>query len=66
MRGFDDHALWAPCFQDYFSCPQLTKADLKKSVNSIPGYISRCEYLFVLCPATWPKKLPFSDGFDMF
>lgn len=35
---------------DYFSCPQLSEEDLEKSVDSIPGYITRCEYLFVLCP----------------
>lgn len=35
---------------DYFSCPQLSEEDLKRSVDSIPGYITRCEYLFVLCP----------------
>lgn len=36
--------------EDYFSCPQLSEADLKKSVDSIPGYVARSEYLFILCP----------------
>ncbi|OLQ12115.1 hypothetical protein AK812_SmicGene3937 [Symbiodinium microadriaticum] len=36
---------------DYFSCPQLEKNhDFHKAVDSIPGYIGRCEFFFVLVP----------------
>ena len=36
---------------DYFSCPQLEKShDFHKAVDSIPGYIGRCEFFFVLAP----------------
>ncbi|CAE7290291.1 ANKRD50 [Symbiodinium sp. CCMP2456] len=36
---------------DYFSCPQLEKnCDFHKAVDSIPGYIGRCEFFFVLVP----------------
>ena len=37
--------------EDYFSCPQLSRKDLASAVQSIPGYVARCDYLFVLCPA---------------
>ena len=41
--------------EDYFSCPQLCKKDLASAVQSIPGYVARCDYLFVLCPASKPE-----------
>ena len=36
---------------DYFSCPQLDKNhEFQQAVASIPGYIARCEFFFVLVP----------------
>ena len=35
---------------DYFSCPQIEKKDLPKAIDSIPGYIARCAFFFVLAP----------------
>ena len=42
----------APLFlwYDYFSCPQIEKKDLPKAIDSIPGYIARCAFFFVLAP----------------
>ena len=42
---------------DYFSCPQLeikpsdqADSDLQKAVDSIPGYVCRAKFFFVLAP----------------
>ncbi|OLQ12099.1 putative TrmH family tRNA/rRNA methyltransferase YacO [Symbiodinium microadriaticum] len=36
---------------DYFSCPQLEKSEsFHKAVDSIPAYVARCAFFFVLAP----------------
>ena len=37
-------------------------AQLKKAVDSIPGYIEYCEHFIVLCPARKHKDLKLKDG----
>ena len=61
----------APLFiwYDYFSCPQLERSSLTNSpesgqrsklaraIDSIPGYIARCKFFFVLCPVVESTSL---------
>eukprot|EP00435_Cladocopium_sp_Y103_P055120 s731_g18.t1 len=38
---------------DYFSCPQLEDKQhlsLQKAIDSIPAYVSRCDFFMALCP----------------
>lgn len=37
---------------DYFSCPQQDKRhlSLQKAIDSIPAYVSRCDFFMALCP----------------
>lgn len=38
---------------DYFSCPQLEDKrhlSLQKAIDSIPAYVSRCDFFMALCP----------------
>ena len=49
---------------DYFSCPQLEnkhfsnqESNLAKAVDSIPAYVERCAFFFVLCPVLESQSL---------
>ncbi|CAE7285764.1 anks1b [Symbiodinium natans] len=39
---------------DYFSCPQLERfsnpQNLQKAIDSIPAYVSKCDFFMALCP----------------
>ncbi|CAE7733230.1 unnamed protein product, partial [Symbiodinium pilosum] len=35
---------------DYFCCPQLEKTDFPKAIDSIPAYVAKCAFFFVLVP----------------
>ena len=75
MQEFQVQTLYF--WYDYFSCPQLAQGQVfdetecvhqASAINSIPSYISECQFFFALCPvlecpfqgkvltaATWSK-----------